>query len=265
MPLESLILDARGNPFQGSLDVIGGETVTDARGATAILGALNAETLMDLNGKAVISLDLRSAAFVGTVLVEGSIDGVNYLPNPLAMFDIATETMVTTLTGAGVVNKAYMIGVSGLRRVRTRVSAFTSGTIGVAMRGSAADFAIYSRPVPSTLHVSATGAAAAAVTLTLPAAGPGLFHYITSIHIVRAAAAALAGTAALSITTTNFPGSAAWSMGNAMPAGGTAIDLDYEPTTPVKSLAANTATTIVAPAPGAGVLWRLNCTYYVGA
>jgi hypothetical protein len=59
----------------------------------------------------------------------------------------------------------------------------------------------------SPLAVTATGAANAAVTLTIPAAGSGLFHYIDRIEIYRVATLALAGTAALTVTTTNLPGS----------------------------------------------------------
>src|SRR4051812_20641012 len=62
-------------------------------------------------------------------------------------------------------------------------------------------------------------------TLTLPAAGAGKFHYITSITIRRAATAALVGNATLAITTTNLPGSPGWIVGNAMAAGGTQADL----------------------------------------
>ncbi len=117
----------------------------------------------------------------------------------------------------------------------------------------------------STLAVTNTAAANTGVTLTLPAAGSGLFHYITHIHISRNATAALAGTATLVITTTNLPGSLAWSVGNAMVAGGTQNDVVLALTSPLKSSAANTATTIVAPAPGAAVLWRLNAFYYTAA
>ncbi len=113
----------------------------------------------------------------------------------------------------------------------------------------------------STLGVTNTGAANASVTLTLPAVASE-FHYITSITIQRAGAAALAGTAALVITTTNLPGSLAWSVGNAVAAGGSMTDVNLMPTTPLKCSAANTATTIVCPVPGAGVLWRINVTYY---
>lgn len=114
----------------------------------------------------------------------------------------------------------------------------------------------------STQAGTNTGAANGAVTLTLAAAGVGLFHYLTHILITRNATAALAGTATLVITTTNLPGALAWSVGNAMIAGGTQIDLSLVLDSPLKSSVANTATTIVAPAPGAAVLWRINAFYY---
>lgn len=116
-----------------------------------------------------------------------------------------------------------------------------------------------------SIPVTATGAANAAVTLTIAASGAGLFHYITGIRIMRAGAAALAGTAVLVITTTNIPGSLAWSVGNACPAGGTLIDVADVFENPIKTSAANTATTIVCPVPGAGVLWRVIALYYAAA
>ena len=116
---------------------------------------------------------------------------------------------------------------------------------------------------PSNLMVTAVSTANSAITATLPAAGAGLFHYITNINCMRNATAALAGTATLTITSTNLPGTPAWSIGNAMAAGGTQPDFDLTPTTPLKSLVANTATTVVYPACGAAVLSRINITYYV--
>ena len=117
----------------------------------------------------------------------------------------------------------------------------------------------------SDLAVTNTGAANAAVTATLPAAGTGLFHYVTSITVQRASTALLAGTAALVVTSTNLPGNPAWTVGNAMLAGDSKADVNLSLTgNPLKSSVANTATTVVCPAPGAGVLWRVNVTYYVG-
>ena len=92
-----------------------------------------------------------------------------------------------------------------------------------------------------------------------------MFHYITSIRIARNATAALAGSATIIHTTTNLPGSPAWSVGNAMAAGGTQIDLDAQFAFPLKSSVANTATTIVVAAGGLAVLGRVNVGYYIGA
>jgi hypothetical protein len=115
----------------------------------------------------------------------------------------------------------------------------------------------------SPLAITATGAANAAVTLTIPAA-PGLFHYIDRIEIYRVATLALAGTAVLAVTTTNLPGSLAWSFGGAMAAGGTSNDYSATFSVPLKSSAANIDTTIIMPAPGLNVLWRANVFYHTG-
>jgi hypothetical protein len=270
MALESLILDARGNPFQGQLDTIGGETFTDARVAGGTLAALNAELVMDLNGKAVARFDCRTAAASLTLVFEATVDGTNYFVLPafaeqqLLAAAILQEQFVPSIvygtTGSGV----YVVGVGGFRRVRCRVSAYTSGNVTVTGRASSADKIIQVRNLPSNLHVTATAAANTAATATLPAAGVGMFHYITSIGIIRNATAALAGTATIIHTTTNLPGTPAWSVGNAMAAGGTQIDVTYNPTTPLKSSVANTATTVTCAAAGAAVLGRVNVSYYVG-
>lgn len=112
-----------------------------------------------------------------------------------------------------------------------------------------------------TLFVNTAGGANLAATLTLPAAGAGLFHYIVSIRLSRIATAALAGAALLAITTTNL-GAMAWRVGNAMVAGGTQLDVDFQPAQPYRSAVANTASTIVCPIPGAAVSWELAATYY---
>ena len=117
---------------------------------------------------------------------------------------------------------------------------------------------------PSTLTVTVTAAANTAATATLPAVA-GQFHYITGIEIMRTATAALAGTATLVVTTTNIAGGVAWSVGNAMAAGGSSKDVTLQPANPIKSSVVNTATTIVMPLPGAAVLWRANVYYYTAA
>ena len=257
-----LILDARGNEFKGLLDIIGGETFTDARAATFLLGALNAEVIMDLHGTSQVVVDARTAAFNGTLIFEATLDNVNYFTLPA--YDASLEQYIVNPTTTTTLSKQYSIAVAGFRRFRVRVLAYTSGNITIAMRGTASELAVL-KPLPSIFAVTNTAAAATAVTLTLPAAGAGLFHYITGIEIMRTATAALAGTAALVVTTTNLPGALAWTFGNAMAIGATQKDLDRVFPNPLKSSAANTATTIVAPAPGAGVIWRINAYYYVAA
>lgn len=268
----AILLDARGNELRVGLpDNVTNETVTDARPITAVLAAVNAEVVMDLNGAAIANFDVRTAAGALTYVFEGTIDGVNYMALPaFAQFQLlaaaaVAEQFVAAVVVATTTSGIYTVGVSGFRRVRLRVSAYTSGNITVAARASRADFAIYDHPLPATLWVTVTAAANTAATITLPAAGAGLFHYITYLNCRRNATGALAGTATLIITTTNLPGNPAWSSGNAMIAGGTEEDVALQPAQPIKSLVANTATTIVMPAAGLAVLNRGNCAYYVGA
>ena len=268
----SILYDARGNEIRvGFPDGVTNETVADPRPITALLGALNAEVIVDLNGAATATFDVRSAAANLSFVFEGTIDGVNYFGLPayaqasLVAAVISAEVYVGTVVVATTITAFYTVGVTGLRRVRLRVSAYTSGNLTVGARVSAADLIIGAKPIPMTLWVTVTAAANTAATITLPAAGAGLFHYLVYLNCRRNATAALAGTATLIITSTNLPGNPAWSNGNAMIAGGTVEDVNLQARVPLKSLLANTATTIVMPAAGAAVLNRGNCGYYVGA
>ena len=120
---------------------------------------------------------------------------------------------------------------------------------------------IASRLDASNLCVTATGAAAAAVTLSLPAVA-SQFHYITEIQIVKFATALLtAGTTPVLVTTTNLPGGPVFSFTAAASAQGTSEVQQIAATTPIKSSVVNTATTIVCPATTA-TIWRVNVWYY---
>ena len=108
----------------------------------------------------------------------------------------------------------------------------------------------------------------AIVTLTLPAAGVGLFHYVTGVEIVNVnpTATAIAGSAvALSYTTTNIPGAPAWTEGNALAAGVSKVVERIVYAGGIKTTTANTATTFVAPAIGAGAVCRITVTYYIAS
>jgi hypothetical protein len=269
----AILYDARGNEIRVSYpDSVTGEVITDARPITAVLGAINAEVLIDLNGADAVNYDVRTAAGALTFLVEATLDGTNYFALPIFVINqllgaviLVPEQYLAQVVVATTINGQYTVKCSGYRRVRIRVSAYTSGNITVAARASIAVTTAYNRHIPSTLHITVTAAANTAATATLPAAGVGMYHYITSIVLMRNATAALAGTATLIHTSTNLPGNPAWSVGNLMAAGGTQLDLNYSPTTPLKSLVANTATSVSMVAGGAAVLNRVNVSYYVGA
>lgn len=111
----------------------------------------------------------------------------------------------------------------------------------------------------ATLSVTATGAAAAAVTLTLPAV-VGLFHNISYLSITAYTTVARTGTATpVIVTTSNLSGSPAFTFASAAAIGTTDIK-SFDFPQPVKSLVANTATTIVCPAT-ASIIWRINLFY----
>jgi len=264
----SIQYDARGNEWQGELDQITGLTVTDARTITATLGALNAESVMDLNGKEVALFDVRTAAANMTLVFEGSIDGVNYMGLPGFVLSHLTLTLAEQYLSAIIITTThaamYAVHCAGFRRIRIRESAHTSGTVTVALRATRSKWTPYAKPMPSPLAVTVAGGANAIATLTLPAAGAGLFHYITHIRLARVATAALAGTALLTVTSTNLPGAWARRVGNLMVAGGTTAE-NYSFDNPLRSSVANTATTIVGPAAGAAVSWDNAAHYYVGA
>jgi hypothetical protein len=175
----------------------------------------------------------------GSLTVDGSVTA---LQGTAAAVASAWPTKVTDGTNVGAVKAA------------SAIAAATDPAQVVQQSPQRAD--------ASTLWVTATGAAAAAATATLPAAGAGLFHYITSIQIVKFATALLtAGAAPVLVTTTNLPGSPVFSFSAAASAAGTDEVQTITPATPIKSSVANTATTIVGPATTA-TIWRINVTYY---
>jgi hypothetical protein len=126
-------------------------------------------------------------------------------------------------------------------------------------------------PVQATLDagtntVTATGTAGSAVTLTIPAAGAGLFTYITSLQIQIYATAARTGAATpILVTTTNITGSPVFTFETAQTIGtNTPIRGFTDLVTPLKTTTANTATTIVAPIATSGI-WRITAVYYTKA
>lgn len=248
--------------------------VREARSTTGTLAALNAEVVLALSGDSSALIQLSTAANVTmTVSFEGSIDGgVNYFPVlavPYAAtagtLPVLSQAMVSEAFSAVQPYRIYAVATGQLSNIRIRASAWTSGSASIAIR-SGPDNEIHPNLFnrTSTLCVTATGAAAAAVTATLPAVA-GLRHYIDKITITRSATAALTAAATpVVVTTTNLPGSPAFTFGS--DAGGIGIDKVVEFDAGGTGLAAsaiNTATTVVCPV-YTGVIWRVNVIYRLG-
>jgi len=116
--------------------------------------------------------------------------------------------------------------------------------------------------VPLDLCVTATGAVAAAVTLTLPAVALSR-HYISfAIIEAYAGAAVVGGAVPVLVTTTNLAGAPVFTFATAKAIGTNELQI-VKPGEPIRSTAVNTATTIVCPAT-AGFLWRVTVWYFVG-
>lgn len=231
-----------GNGITGT----GSQRVTIASDNTAfpVNATLGAETT-----KVIGTVNIAAAQTVATVTAVTAI--TNALPTG--------ANVIGALTANQSVNNAQVNGVA----ISTGSGVTGTGVQRVVLATDVILPAI-AEIRAATLHVTATAAANTAITATLPAVA-GQFHYITAIHLMRNATAALGGTATLIHTSANLPGSPAWSVGNAMTAGGTQLDLNYTPTTPLKSSVVNTATTITMPAPGAAVLNRINISYFTAA
>jgi len=111
----------------------------------------------------------------------------------------------------------------------------------------------------ATLVVTGTAAVSTAVTITLPAV-TGLFHYITAIEIfIYGTATVVSGTPGV-ITTTNLPGTLAFSIAGSYNSG--SVDrVNYQPAFPLRSSSAGVATTIIAPI-ATSAIWRVTAHYY---
>lgn len=228
--------------------------------AAGNLGALNAEIIEACDGSSTVSLDLRGT-FNLTVEVSGTVDGTNWLLIPMRPINLASVAYVAAIAGtaAGV----WVGKCAAFKQVRARVTAYTSGTANATLQTSGALLDDTLNGMITTSVVTNTGAAGAAVTLTLPAPGAGLRQYLTYLRIVRSASVALtAGATPTIVTTTNIPGSMAFTFGaDAAPQGtDKAIQEDFN--YPIAAAAQNTAVTVVCPLT-TGVIWRVTGGYYI--
>ena len=150
------------------------------------LGALNAEIVINADGASTVSLDLRGT-FSLTVEVAGSVDGVNWTLLPVRPVIGGSYAASIAGTAAGV----WVATCAGFAKVRARATAYTSGAATAVLLAATGMLDDRLLGEVSSQTVTNTGVAGAAVTLTLAAAGAGLRHYITGLHLERHASAAL--------------------------------------------------------------------------
>ena len=175
--------------------------------------------------------------------VSGSADGVNWVVLPVR--PVTGGVYLAAVAGAA--PGVWVAACAGFARLRARVTAYMSGSataVLLAATGLLDDRLL--GEVSSNIG-TATGVAGVAVTLTLAAPGAGLRHHLTRLAIERDAATALtAGATPTLITTTNLPGSLAFSIPVEAAVAGNVYEKIIDPARPIMSSAQNTATTIVA-------------------
>ena len=246
----------------------------ESRRNTAVLNMLNAELVVDIDGdNAALIHIMTSAALTATYVVEGSPDGVNYYAIPVFAFGPGSisgspqpcQPFISEASTTAI-QRMLCTNVGGLRKIRVRFSAWTSGSATVTINTDDCEsISPYLRnQKAASLHVTNTAAVSTAVTATLPAV-VGLRHYIDRISVVRSATAALTASATpVLVTTTNLPGLPVITFGS--DAGGIGIDkeqvLDFGGAGLAAS-ASSAATTVVCPV-YTGVIWRVNVSYHLG-
>ncbi|TAG44491.1 MAG: hypothetical protein EAZ30_17215 [Betaproteobacteria bacterium] len=250
--------------------------VRESRRKVGTIAANGAELVLDVDGDENANIHIISSDFIGTIEFSACYDDAAANYHVVPAFPITNAAVGGTVPVAGrpLVSealvaaqdvRAYAVPCGQFRKLRVRVTAFTSGNAVVAITSDANDSSHLSIAAkPMTELISVTAAVGAALTATLPAV-PGLRHILDFVRVNRSATAALTAAAApVLITSSNLPSAFAMTLGQ--DAGGIGIDrelvMDFGGTG-LAATAINTATTIICPV-YAGVIWRINVGYRLG-
>lgn len=82
-------------------------------------------SILPVDGAAAVGIQVKGASFVGTITFEATVDGTNWVALPCTNISNGAASSTTTADGV------FVASVGGLRSVRARVSAYTSGTVSV--------------------------------------------------------------------------------------------------------------------------------------
>lgn len=221
------------------------------------INTTNGVILLPIEGCSTVSFQL-TGTYVGTVIAEGSINDIDYFPIQLFRDSVGYQPLVLSSASFGL-----FYGSCGMyTSVRLRMVSYTSGSLNVNIMASISKCPLLTNARYSDLSVTTTSAVGVIATLTLPSPGTGLFHYITQIIIEsHKGSLVTAQTTPNIVTTTNLNG-----LVFSMPyegISGSSFIKEIKQSTPIRSQASNTATTIVYPAT-TGVIPRLTAFYYTG-
>jgi hypothetical protein len=209
------------------------------------------------------------AAAIATLPVSGPVTDTQLRATPVPVSGTVTASQATgtnlhtvvdsgaiTATLATVSDSTKLEDAASTTGDRGTVVLFVRNDLFANLTDANADYGLPSIDVAgrqqvreiNNLYATTLSGANASVTLTIGAAGAGLFHYITSVEIVNInpTAAAIAGSAVtLSYTSTNIPGSPVWTAGNALAAGAEKVVARMTYPGAIKTTTAATATTLL--------------------
>lgn len=199
----------------------------------------------------VWSVGINTGARVAIASVSGNI-GVSGLVG-------ATQSGVWTV---GIVpgSQVAIASVNGNIGVSGAVAATQSGTWTVGLSGTTF---VYATPSVASLIATTDGASNGWATMTLPAGGSGLFHYITAINCRRVFHPGYTNQIA-TIQTTNLRGLRLLCPPIASITD-TTQDMNMAFNPPLRVQAADTATAIGMVPAGTNIKWSAYCVYYTGA
>jgi len=231
-----------GTFWQATQPVSGTVAVSSVGGTVAVTGAFFQAT----QPASAAALPLPSGASTETTLstLNGKVTACN----------TGSVTVATCALPSGASTAALQTsGNASLTSIDGKVTTCNTGAVTVSACSAPA-------LSPASLCVTGTAAAGSGVTITLPSV-VGQFHYVSSIRISAYNVAARTGGATpVVVTTTNLPGSLAFTFGSAGAIGTIEAQQLEIGGNPIKSSVAATNTTIVCPAT-TSVIWRVTAVY----
>lgn len=266
-----------GNPVPisdagGSLTVDGSVSVSNFPATQPVSGSVSVSNLPTTQAVSGTVTTNQGTAGASAWKVDGSgvtqpVSGTVTANAGTGTFTVSGSVNADVRTGGSATSAANPLPAQ-LSQGNAAVSATNPIPAQLSYGGAAVTQAnpTYAAVPPSQVLVS-VGTANTALTVTIPAGAAGQFTYITRINISRAngATATTAGTAASAITTTNL-GTLAFRYTTAvLGAGATDNFIDRVYTSPLKSAASATASTIVLPTPGgtsATAYWIVEVEYF---